>query len=158
MSNGSKVSRKSIKDKRVPVPKLNYPGLNIDLHRSMTVGQLAVLLWHTYRCVNDPDAGYLDAHITLNELVTKHLNRNIKMTKGMLERLLWGANISDQLGSWWSPDNKSFEQFIQPLLYPDEVFDRTWNNLLDKKQSKRVRNQQRFIKKVTKPVKTKKGI
>jgi hypothetical protein len=142
---------------RTPVPKLNYPGFNQELLRTLTIGQLAVLLWHLYRCSKDPDIGYLDANITLSDLVATRLNKTIKLSKGMMERLLWAGNLSEQSGTWWSPDDKSFNEFIQPLLYDDEFFDRTWNLLLNKDQIKRVRNQNRFIKKVNKQKKRKRS-
>lgn len=145
----TKPSRVSVQDIRVPVPKLSFPGFNRDNMRSVTVGQLAVLLWHLYRCANDPDIGYLDATVPLHELVTKRLKKVVNLNKRDLEALLWAANMADKNGFFWSPDSKEFTEFIQPLLFSDEAFDRTWNILINTKEYNRIRNETRYIKKVS---------
>lgn len=146
-TKGKKAIRNTLKEVRVPVPKEHFPGFNSETMRVMTVGQLAVLLWHLYRCANDPEAGYLDANTDLTTLLTRKLNKTIKLSKRDLESLLWAGNMADKLGFWWSPDNKTFSQFIQPLLFKNELFDTTWNLLLDTRRYKRLRSETRYIKK-----------
>ena len=147
---GRTKTRNSIRDIRVPVPKLHYPGLSVDKMRIITVGQLAVLLWHLYRCANDPEAGYLDADVDFSTLMTKRLNKTVNMPKADLEKLLWAGNMAEQLGFWWSPDNKSFIEFIRPMIFAKEAYDRTWCRLVPLEENKRIRNQQRYIKRITK--------
>ena len=142
-------SRLTTQEIRVPVPKLIIPGFNQEKLRYVTIGQLAVLLWHLYRCANDPDIGYLDATISMHELIKKRLNKSVVMPKRDLEALFWAANMADKHGFFWSPDNKSFIDFIQPMLFTGEAFDRTWNILINTKEYNRIRNETRYIKKVT---------
>lgn len=156
MSKIQKAVRNTIKDIRTPVPTLRFPGYNSELLRTITVSQLAILLWHIYRCANDPEAGYLDANTDLTNLLTKKLSKTIKLRKRELESLLWAGNIAEKLGFWWTPDNKNFNSFIQPMLFANEAFDRDWNLLLDLKSHKRIRNETRYIKKYSKSkIKTK---
>lgn len=145
----TKPSRSTTQEIRVPVPKLNFPGLNQDRLRYATLGQLAVLLWHLYRCANDPDIGYLDANVSLEDLIKKRLNKRVVVSKRDMEAMLWAANMADQHGFFWSPDNKKFTEFIQPLLYSNEAFDRTWNILINTKEYNRIRNETRYIKRVS---------
>ena len=148
MKNKSRPSRLTTQDIRVPVPKLNSPGFNQERLRSLTIAQVAVLLWHIYKCANDPDIGYLDANTRLEELVTKKLSGSVRINKRELESLLWAANMAEMQEFFWSPDNKSFKEFIQPLLFRNEAFDRTWNLLIDTKEYNRIRNETRYIKKI----------
>jgi|JI8StandDraft_1071087.scaffolds.fasta_scaffold404501_1 hypothetical protein len=151
----TKPNRVSVQEIRVPVPKLNFPGFNIENLRTITIGQLAVLLWHLYRCANDPDIGYLDATVPLHDLVSRRLRKTVKLSKRDLEALLWAANMADKQGFFWSPDNKEFTEFIQPMLFSTEAFDRTWNILINTKEYNRIRNETRYIKKITGNLKNK---
>lgn len=142
-----KVGRASPRGIRVPVPKLHYAGINKD-NRRITVGQLAVLLWCLHQCSLDKDIGYLDAEYDLSYMMSNIFSKNVALTKLDLERLLWAGNLADLSGFFWSPDGRTFEEFIKPLLFSGEAFDRQWNLLLDLDGARKFRNKRRFIKKM----------
>lgn len=144
--NKPTVGKASPKGIRVPVPKLHYPGINKDTKRTLTVGQLAVLLWCLQQCSLDDNIGYLDAEHDLNYLMSEVFNKRVHLDKLDLERLLWAGNLAELHGFFVSPDGKSFEEFIRPMLFIGEAFDRQWNLLLDVDGARKFRNKRRFIK------------
>jgi len=141
------VGRASPQGIRVPVPKLHYAGINKDSRR-LTVGQLAVLLWCLHQCSIDSNMGYLDAEYDISYMMSNVFNKTVALNKLDLERLLWAGNLADSNGFFWSPDGRSFAEFIRPLLFDGEAFDRGWNLILDVNGARKFRDKRRFIRKM----------
>lgn len=131
---------------RVPVRVNKAPGYHEENMRTLSIGQLATLLWALFRCANDPEIGYLDAHLSLTEFLDNRLGRSIKIKKEDLQRLLWAGNQADKHGFFWSPNNKTFDEFVAPLIWPGEVFDKYINLLVKENEAKNIKNKLRFVK------------
>jgi len=120
-----------------------------DLRRRITLHQAAILLWCLYQCALDDDLGYLDAETSMHAFLTKTLSQEIELYKLDLERLLHAGNVMDILGKFWSPDGKSFEEFISPILFKNEAYDRHWNLIIsDKHTASTLKKKGRIIKKL----------
>jgi len=139
-------ARARLGDVRVPLRSLPSPLVAPGADkRYISLPQLTVMLWHLYRCANDPDAGYLDADEDLNHFVYNRIDQDINIDRYTLERLLWAGNMADQLGFWWSFDNKSYSQFVKNFLAEGEVFDLATNRIITPKDFRAVKDKNRYI-------------
>jgi hypothetical protein len=133
---------------RMPLQASKTPSpLSLE-YRSLTITQLAVLVWCLYKTANDESLGYLDASTSLASFVHQNLNRKVTLPKMDLERLLYAGNVADMTGFFWSPDGKDFANFVSQIIGKNEVYDRQWNLILNKREGERFRNIRRYIRKL----------
>lgn len=127
---------------RIPLNRLVNPPTRVGITndtRFLSIGQLAILLWHLYITTNEPAVGYLDAHRDLNSFVKNILGQRVKIRKRDLEQLLWAVNTANELGYYYHPNNVEASKFIKDFLSHDEAYNFKWNFIYDKPRRKRIR-------------------
>lgn len=101
----------------------------------LTLLELTVLLYHMHRGAQLEDkVGFEDCEHTLQSLTKLLSPKRTVVPKAALESALWSCNLMDEIGEWWSPDGRTFDQFLSDLQryrQPDErvEFDKVYNRL-----------------------------
>lgn len=75
---------------------------------------LAVLLWHVFRAQKTKEVGYNDADVPMQKLLNES-RRVCDVRVETMERLLYCANMMDEVGKFWHYEGKSFDEFVTHL-------------------------------------------
>lgn len=117
---------------RIVLPA-NYLSKKGGQWRSVSLLQIAVLLYHVHRGAQDDQVGFEDAQESLNSLTLK-LNKTVMCDPALLESALWSANLMDEQGKWWHPQGTTFDEFCVRLLGHKAKFNRTYNVIETEKE------------------------
>jgi len=90
--------------------------------RTVTISQLAVLLYHFYMGVQDPDVYYFDADETAEKLQAR-INTEVEVPLDALEKLLYYTTIAHETKTYWHPGTEDYERFVRSFLTSDEKYD-----------------------------------
>lgn len=111
---------------RVPYSKIEKPtDPNAMPTRQLTAKQLAVLLYHFYLTLDNPDYEFLDADKTAGQFQAE-LNQMVKISQEHLEKLLWHTELAFENKMYWNPAEDDFESFVNSMLEKDEKFNRLY--------------------------------
>lgn len=127
---------------------------------SISLLDMCVLLCNLHRSKQEPNIGYLDSGMTIEELTKKLEVKRVFISKDNLERALYACNMLDELGQktattddesileekiligecafFWHPNKEPFENFVKNLTQSNKgiTFDRKYNLLLNKRKRK----------------------
>lgn len=93
--------------------------------RSVSLFNLAILLYHVHRGAEEESVGFEDAQETLDTL-TRKLSKTVFVEPAVLESALWSANLMEEAGEWWHPRGLTFDEWVREVL-PGVKFNRIYN-------------------------------
>lgn len=118
------------KKKNIPIKKKLYPKRVFDhTHKKLLIDSydLVTILYHLHIASKDQTIGFNDSIHTLKEVEREFLfNRYFSISK--LESALYSANMCDERGKFWSPQDLTFDQWLRKLKI-DKLFDKRLNYL-----------------------------
>ena len=90
---------------------------NDDSYHSLRILDAAILLMNIYRGAQSSKVRFEDAARTLEELVVDlHGKKGIRVQRSVIESALWSCNLLDELGKFWHPKGRSFDEFLKDIL------------------------------------------
>jgi hypothetical protein len=98
---------------------------------SISTLDAAILLYHLTRGAQIKEIGFEDIDHTMEELQDR-LSGEILVPVAAVESCLWSANLMNEVGAYWHPTNKSFDEFVANLVGPNKKFHRIYNLITDK--------------------------
>lgn len=113
-------------------PRVSYEKKIDKETRQLTAKQLAVLLYHFYLTVDDPDVGFPDAETSALKFQAE-LNQMVQISTENLERLMFHLELAYEKGCYWNPADEDFDYFVKGLITKNEQFDRLMCLILKKK-------------------------
>lgn len=109
-----------------------------DTRISIKTMDLAVLLWHLHAAAKDAEIGMNDAEETLEMVVGRLKTRQPHkiQTRGV-EGALYCCNLMDEVGKFWHPEGKPFDQFLKEIVLfsrSNQYYNRFYNYFEDRKK------------------------
>lgn len=104
-----------------------------EVQRQLTAKQLAILLYHFYLTVDDPEVGFPDADTTALKFQAE-LNQKVLISTEHLEKLLFHLELAYEKNIYWNPAYEDFDVFLNGLLNKDERFERLSCLILKKRK------------------------
>jgi hypothetical protein len=100
--------------------------------RAITVKQLAVLLYHYYITLDDPNIGSEDVEQSAPAFQSA-LNQEVVLDQGDLEKLLWHLQMAYESDMYWNPAEEEYDYFVKGLVGKNERFDKLYCLIMNKK-------------------------
>lgn len=106
--------------------------------RTVTVSQMAVLLYHFFVGVNDPNIYYMDADDTAEKFQAR-INSEVEVSKEDLEKLLYYTTLAYETKTFWHPGKEEYARFIRSFLTPEERYDQLSGLIVESNKNKKGR-------------------
>lgn len=107
---------------------------------SLSLIDLAMLIYYAYVATEHPEIGNSHAYSTTEGLVRGQLNRSTLINKDALESALYNANMLDEQGIFWNPHFSSFKELAENLLHTKNTgltFDTFYNKIVRVKEKEK---------------------
>lgn len=109
--------------------------------RSVSLLDVAVLLFHAIKIRDNPEIGWLDPNQTVEQIL-KRLNQRILVPQTTLESLLSACNMLNEIGKFEHILPKSFDEFLKES-FTYAKFDKVYNTLTYPERKKEQSNESR---------------
>lgn len=103
-------------------------------YHTLRLVDLAILIANVYRGAQLSKVGFEDAERTIDDIIQDlEGRRGMRIKRDVIESALWSCNLQDEIGKFWHPKNRSFEEFKKDILTRRQSFDPTYNFIKEKK-------------------------
>lgn len=103
--------------------------------RTVTLSQMAILLYHFYIGMSDPEIYYLDAEESADKLQGR-INVEVEIPKDALEKLLFYTTVAHENKTFWHPGKEEYGKFVRSFLTQEEKYDQLSGLIVNNKQVK----------------------
>lgn len=105
-------------------------------YRKVTVQQLAVLLYHFYIGVTDPDIYYMDSDESAEKFYQR-LEQEVEIDLETLEKLLWYLTAAYESDRYWNPADIPYEQFTKTVAKQGDNYNQLLSLILEKSKMRK---------------------
>ncbi len=102
------------------------------MNEQVRLSDLAVLLVALQDVARHSVLDLHDADRTADQL-SGQLDRKVNVDRGLLQSIMYAANMLDERGEFWHPKGLSFQAFVKQIVGPTKRFDKTYHLIVEDK-------------------------